>query len=87
MKEEQYEQLENEVLRGQRAQRAYDEFIKDFIQFKKLTLFNNFCAVSINEPDKLMEARRLVTVLEDLESEILSITNSGKMAAKTLEGV
>lgn len=87
MKEEQYEQLENEVLRGQRAQRAYDEFIKEFVELKKVILFNNFCAVSINEPDKLMEARRLVTVIEDLEAHIITIINTGKMAAKTLEGV
>ena len=87
MKEEQYEQLENEVLRGQRAQRAYDEFIKEFVELKRVILFNNFCSVSVSETEKLQEARRLVTVLGDLESDILSVINTGKMAAKTLEGV
>lgn len=87
MKEEQYEQLENEVLRGQRAQRAYDDFIKEFVDTKKAILFDNFCNINISEPEKLLEARRLVTVLEDLEASIVTIINTGKMAAKTLEGV
>jgi len=87
MKEEQYEQLENEVLRGQRAQRAYDEFIKEFVELKKVILFNNFCNIGVSETEKLQEARRLVTVIEDLEAHIITIINTGKMAAKTLEGV
>jgi len=87
MKEEQYEQLENEVLRGQRAQRAYDEFIKEFVELKKVILFNNFCSIGVSETEKLQEARRLVTVIEDLEAHIITIINTGKMATKTLEGV
>lgn len=87
MNDAKIEKLELEVELGQKAQRSYNDFIKDFVENKRKDLFQFFCEISVSEPEKLLEVKRLYMVLESLETEVLTIINTGKMAAKILEGV
>lgn len=81
---EMLDRFKNEVSLGKKAEQAYNGFIKPFIEDRKVTLFESFCEASIGEPEVLMEAKRLVTVICDLDDEIQGVINTGKLAAKSL---
>lgn len=76
-----------EVELGRKAQLAYNGFIKAFIDKKKETLFDNFCNAKMSDTDTLMEAKRLVAILNDMESEIQTIITTGELASKSLSNL
>jgi len=84
MTPQQRQQLLNEVQRGDKAQKAYDFFISGFIDSKKALLFDKFKTISIGQPDNILEIKRMVITIEQLDDEINSVINTGKMAAITL---
>lgn len=75
-----------EISLGIRAEAAYNTFIKQFIESKKVALYENFCSANpIDDIDCLLETRRLYATIVSLENEILSTIQTGKLAAKSLE--
>ena len=84
MNDKQLEILKQEDYLGTKAETAYNTFIKSFIIGKRQDLFNNFCDASISDTEVLLEAKRLVKVLDQLESEILTVIETGKLARTTL---
>lgn len=84
MNQDERDRLEAEVALSHKARVAYDNFLEPFFASKRKTLFNNFCEASMSEVDTLLEAKRLVKVVDQMEEEILEIITTGKLAAKTL---
>lgn len=80
----QSDKLQDEIHFGEIAKRAHDSFIKPFIEGKRITLFTNFCSASMENPAVLMEIKRMMIVLDDLEAEVETVINTGKMAAFSL---
>jgi len=78
-------QLENEQFKGSQAQHAYDNFIKPFVQDKRELLFNAFSATGVNDTEALKTIKLQLYAIDQLELEILSIIDTGKMASKALE--
>jgi len=84
MTPEQRQQLLDEVQRGDKALKAYDFFIKDFIERKKSVLFDKFKTIGIEQTDNILEIKRMAITLDSMDVEITSLIDTGKMAAKTL---
>lgn len=82
--EEQQEQLDNEVRLADRAKHAYKEFIEDFVEQKRFSLFAAFRELPLTAEDDLMEVKRMLFAVDQLESEIKTVMYTGKMAAITL---
>jgi len=74
---------ELEVINGNKAQKAYNDFIGPFIENKRKEFYETFMSVGI-EPEPLMELKRMLTALESLDVEIRSIINTGLMASNIL---
>lgn len=80
---DQTEKLKDELILAQRAQTAYDQFVRGFIAEKRTALFEAFCA---NTEDKVdINIRSMMVVLDHLEQEIKTIIDTGKLAAISLE--
>lgn len=84
MNEDTRSHLSNEVSLGRKAEVAYEGFIKPFIMSKRKDLFNNFCDTSMMDVDVILESKRLVKVIDQLEEEILTLITTGKLAEKSL---
>lgn len=81
---DQEEKLQNEQLLGNRAQIAYDQFIKSFVDEKRAILFDSFRALPLTEEESLMEVKRMLYAIDALETEILTVIDTGKMASMSL---
>lgn len=79
------EQLTHERAHGDRAQRAYNEFIKDFIQERKDVCFEAFKLTPILEVESILETKRLLMAIEALDGYIQEIINTGKLASTSLK--
>lgn len=84
MNPQQVEQLQSEVIKGDRASFAYSNFIHDFVEKKKIQLYNLFLEAPLNESEVLLEVKRQMMVLKALDDEILKVIETGKMAYKQL---
>jgi hypothetical protein len=78
------EHLSMEQLRGGKAQHAYDEFIKDFCEEKRSILFQNFSDLPLSAVDDLMEVKRMLFAIDTLETYIMTVIETGKMASISL---
>ncbi len=78
------DKLKNEQLRGSRAEHAYEEFIRPFIEEKQQILFAAFNDLPMTAEKELMEVKRMLYAVNSLDDEIVSIINTGKMASKLL---
>lgn len=78
------EKLNEEVDLANRAEHAYTLFIKPFIQRKKDQLFEAFEATAISDTESLKEIKLMSVALSALDSEILSVIDTGKMASLSL---
>ena len=81
---EQEEKLQNEQLLGNRARIAYDQFIHQFIEEKRMSLFMAFSNLPLSDTENLMEVKRMLYAIDSLETEILSVIDTGKMASMSL---
>ena len=81
---EQQEQLDNEVRLSDKAKQAYKTFIEDFVEQKRFSLFAAFRELPLTAETELMEVKRMLFAVDQLESEVLTVMNTGKMAAITL---
>lgn len=77
-------QLQNEQIHGNKAKHAYNEFIKDFCEQKRVVLFDSFRQLNLTEEIAMMEIKRMLTAVDTLETEILTIIETGKLASITL---
>lgn len=84
MTPEQKEQLENEQVAGQKASHAYDHYIKDFCEQKRMSLFMAFSNLPLTAEVDIMETKRMLYAIDTLENEIVSQIDTGKMASKAL---
>lgn len=84
MTPEQLEQLETERAAGVRAQQAYDHYIKEFCEQKRMALFMAFSNLPLTAEDEIMETKRMLYAVDTLENDIISEIDTGKMASKAL---
>ena len=82
--EEQKDKLSTEQFLGGKAQNSYDEFIKDFCEQKRLSLFDSFRNLPLTDAENLMEVKRMLFAVDALETDILTVIDTGKMASITL---
>ena len=82
--EELKDQLTVEQLQGGKAQIAYDQFIKGFCEQKRIALFNSFSHLPLSDTENLVEVKRMLYAVDALETEILTVIDTGKMASITL---
>ena len=83
-REETQRKLEKEVEEGKKAKQAYDIFMSNYVKEKVLTLFENFCDSQTMDPEALKDYRRMASLLKDMEREILTIVETGKLAQQSL---
>ena len=76
--------LQNEQLLGNRAQIAYDQFIHQFIEDKRMSLFMAFSNLALSDTENLMEVKRMLFAIDALDTEILTVIDTGKMASMSL---
>lgn len=74
------DKLDDEIRLGGKAQRAYDEYILPFIVAKRQALFLNFCDAKNSDITTMQEAKRMNSVLDSLENQIMTDIDTGKMA-------
>lgn len=78
------EQLNQEQVRGNAAQHAYDQFIKNFVEDKRQVLFDSFRALPLTAELELMEVKRMLYAVDTLETDIMTVIQTGKMASMAL---
>ena len=84
MNEAQANQLKDEQQLGNKAENAYNSFIKKYAEDKRVILFEAFQDASVLEPDNLITIKLQLKAIEGLDIEIKSIIDTGKMASKML---
>lgn len=84
MTPEQREQLEHEQAAGVKAGHAYDHYIRDFCEQKRMALFMAFSNLPLTAEDEIMETKRMLYAIDTLENEIVSEIDTGKLASKAL---
>lgn len=82
--EQENDQLLTELSLGHDAERTYNKFIKPFIDQKKVILFKSFQDLPASQKEDLIEVRRMLDTVNTFEREILTIIETGKMAAKSI---
>jgi len=78
-------QLTQEQMRGDRAKRAYDEFIRPFVEEKMKVFFEAFGTCEPDDVKRLSEIRRMSMAVQALDDEIKSFITTGQMARIQLE--
>lgn len=78
------DKLEEEQIVGNNAQRAYNAYIKDFCEQKRLVLFEAFAQLPLSAEAELMETKRMLYAIDTLEMEITTQIDTGKMATIAL---
>lgn len=84
MQPEQRNQLSDERAQGNRAERAYSEFIKPFIEAMNKQLYDAFNSVSPIDTASLADIRRTQMVVNELEANIKEFITTGNMASLML---
>lgn len=81
-KQEKRAKLEEEIALGQRATRAYELYLKNFLD----TNFRELYVAFINYPEQdILALKHLVTANKELELTIQRDMDTGKLATKQLE--
>ena len=84
MNQEQIEQLENERVRGNKAEGVYTSYVKDFCQVKRESLFMTFSELPLTAEREMFEVKRMLFAIDTLEAEILSEIETGRLATVSL---
>ncbi len=82
--DQQKDQLSAEQLEGGKAQRVYDEYIDEFCERRRLGLFQAFRDLPLTDTENLMEVKRMLSAIDALEADILTVIQTGKMASISL---
>ena len=78
------DKLENEQILGNNAKRAYEGYIKEFCEAKRMSLFMTFSELPLSADKELMETKRMLFAIDTLELEITTQIDTGKMATMAL---
>ena len=79
------DQLEQERSRGNLARHAYENFIQGFVNEKRELLFKAFGDVSVDDTDALKTIKLQLYAIDQLEVDIQTIIDTGKMASTSLD--
>jgi hypothetical protein len=80
MRHEERSQLKGEVGKAHRAERAYSEFIKPFIEAKHKIYWAAFKSSDPENKERLAEIRRMTMAIDALDQEIQEFITTGKLA-------
>ena len=80
----QKDQLSSEQLLGGKAQKSYNEYIQNFCEQKRLSLFQAFRDLPLTDTENLMEVKRMLFAVDALESDILTVIETGRLASVSL---
>ena len=75
--------LQERVIMGQNAQRAFDLYFDTFFKERELLLYTDFINLPFDEA-KLLELKRCQMALSDLKGKVLSDIAIGKASEKQL---
>lgn len=75
--------LQERVIMGQNAQRAFDLYLERVFKEKELQLYADFSNLSF-DADKLLELKRRQMALSDLKGTVLSDITIGKASEQQL---
>jgi hypothetical protein len=75
--------LQERVIMGQQAQKAFDLYLEQFFKERELLLYTDFINLPFDE-DKLLELKRCQMALSDLKGKVLSDITVGKFSEQTL---
>jgi len=77
---DQIDQLEREQTNGNKASKAYENWVQPFIKAKKELLFQAFNDLPITATADLSEVKRMMQTLDAFENEMKQFIDTGKMA-------
>ena len=77
--------LEEEVILGNDARSAYESFVGSYVAQERLEIFNEFCSALSTEDNELTIIKYRQVALDAMESSILSVIETGKMAQLMLD--
>lgn len=77
------DKLRKAIDRGNRAERAYDLYIKEHIEETRKRLFNTFCSGQLSDSE-LMVLRDFATCITGLEAAVMADIDGAKIASKQL---
>lgn len=80
----QLSQLNQEIESGKRASKAYDIFLRQFIDDKREQLYQAFRDNSLEDINKLADIKRLDLALASIENEVFSVIETGRLASISL---
>ena len=75
--------LQERVIMGQNAQRAFDLYLDTFFKERELLLYTDFINLPFDEA-KLLELKRCQMALSDLKGKVLTDITIGKSSEKQL---
>ncbi len=75
--------LQERVIMGQNAQRAFDLYLDVFFKERELVLYTDFINLPFDEV-KLLELKRCQMALSDLKGKVLSDISVGKASEQQL---
>lgn len=75
--------LQERVIIGQNAQRAFDSYLDTFFKERELLLYTDFINLPFDEA-KLLELKRCQMALSDLKGKVLSDISIGKASEQQL---
>lgn len=75
--------LQERVIIGQNAQRAWDSYLEAFFKARELLLYTDFINLPFDEA-KLLELKRCQMALSDLKGKVLSDIAIGKASEQQL---
>jgi len=78
-------QLVDEKYKGARAEAAYKEFIKPFIEANQKSIYDAFMNSDPEDTERLSELRRMTIVVSLLDGAIKSYIDTGRMAVLSLK--
>lgn len=78
-------QYDKEIEMGAKAKTAYNLFIEGYITSKRLALFQNFTESGDSSPETLLHMKQMSVILNDMESEILNVIETGNLAALSVD--
>lgn len=77
--------LRAEVANGQRVEKLYDQYAKEFIDIYNNKCYERFKAVAITDNNELVNIKMLQVALATLEKVMLQDIQTGKLAKEQLK--
>lgn len=77
--------LEDELAKARKAERAYDDFVKPFVDARLKLIFDEFSNAEQLDTERLAALHRMSITVRAFEAEIQAFITTGKMAAFELQ--